>query len=369
MNKTDEFSAKLEAVSGFLRMTGLDGVILRRAENFAWLGCGANNLINNAEETGVASLVVHGDKVLLLANNIETERMFSEELAGLPITDAEVFAWHEPAARGVIISRLAGATRLAADDGSEGLPPVPDGFAQLRYALTECEVARYQELGRDATVAVESSARQVEAGMTEADVAALMADQLRRRNITPIVLLVAAQGRIETWRHPPPKMETVQRCAMLVTCGRRDGLIAAITRLVHLGPVPPEFARRHRAVCAVDATAIGATTPGRRASDLFATIQEAYAANGFPDEWTMHHQGGATGYRAREYIVNADCEETVRANQAFGWNPSICGTKSEDTMLATDSGPCMLTEPGDGWPTLEFEQDGVVLRRADILGL
>ena len=54
------------------------------------------------------------------------------------------------------------------------------------------------------------------------------------------------------------------------------------------------------------------------------------------------------------------------ANQAFAWNPSITGTKSEDTILATDKGPALLTRPVD-WPTLEVEFAGRTVPRADIL--
>ncbi|MHC4788722.1 MAG: hypothetical protein ACYS8K_05885 [Planctomycetota bacterium] len=58
MTKSEEMTVKLERVDGFLNEHGLDGAILGRSDNFAWLGCGASNVVNAAEETGVAALAV-----------------------------------------------------------------------------------------------------------------------------------------------------------------------------------------------------------------------------------------------------------------------------------------------------------------------
>jgi hypothetical protein len=56
---------------------------------------------------------------------------------------------------------------------------------------------------------------------------------------------------------------------------------------------------------------------------------------GYPEEYQLHHQGGAIGYTGRDYKINFQTKEVVQENQGFVWNPSITGSKSEDTMLAT----------------------------------
>ncbi len=367
MDRPEEFAVKLARVERFLAENGLNGAILARSDNFAWLGCGSSNVVDSSQETGVAALAVRQGSVTLIANNIEAERLLTEELDGLDVAATEVFPWHEPARRAAIIKRLAARGRFAADDGSAGLAALPDGFPRLRYALTETEIERYRALGRDAAAAVESAARDVERGITEADVAAITAGECLERSIAPIVLLVAADERVRNWRHPVVKTTPVERCVMIVICGRRQGLVAAATRLVHFGDLPEDLKERHRAACAVDAAMMWATVPGRPASEVFAEAQRAYARNGFPDEWQLHHQGGAIGYQPREYIATPECAEVVEAAQAFAWNPSIRGTKSEDTMLATDDGPVLLTAPGADWPVVRVDRDGATLARADIL--
>src|SRR6185436_18658845 len=51
---------------------------------------------------------------------------------------------------------------------------------------------------------------------------------------------------------------------------------------------------------------------------------------------------------------------------AAAWNPSITGTKSEDTILADADGHQFLTRGGN-WPTLTVEHDGQRLEFVDVL--
>jgi antitoxin VapB len=90
---------------------------------------------------------------------------------------------------------------------------------------------------------------------------------------------------------------------------------------------------------------------------LFRVAADAYAANGFPGEEQLHHQGGATGYWEREWIATPTGTETVVNNQAFAWNPSIRGGKVEDTVLLHD-GKIELLTPTPDLPPLESSANG-----------
>ena len=182
----------------------------------------------------------------------------------------------------------------------------------------------------------------------------------------PWVLLVAADERIEKHRHPLPTGKTVERRLMLVTCAERDGLISACTRLASFGPIGQELADKHRAVARVDAALITTTRPGRTLGQQFAEAQEAYRAVGFGDQWRLHHQGGSCGYLPREVLAGPGNETAIESDQAFAWNPSITGTKSEDTILCGPGGPRLLAEPTD-WPGLTAEWKGQAISRPGIL--
>ena len=58
--------------------------------------------------------------------------------------------------------------------------------------------------------------------------------------------------------------------------------------------------------------------------------------------------------------------DIVQENQAFCWNPSITGTKSEDAMIATSKGPVLLSKPVH-FPILEMEVGGHTFHRPKIL--
>ena len=92
----------------------------------------------------------------------------------------------------------------------------------------------------------------------------------------------------------------------------------------------------------------------------------AYKEKGYPEEWKFHHQGGSIGYTGRDYRVNFKTPDIIQENQAFTWNPSITGTKSEDTIIATSKGPEMITRPFL-YPTLSLSVAGISFTRPTIL--
>jgi antitoxin VapB len=145
---------------------------------------------------------------------------------------------------------------------------------------------------------------------------------------------------------------------MLVTCAEFGGLISCVTRFVRFAPLP---------VCNVDAAVNHATRPGRTLGEVFDDLRRAYAANGFPDEWKLHHQGGSCGYNPRDRIGTPGNDVRVVDNQGFAWNPSITGTKSEDTVIVTGTGVEVLTAHSNEWPSVMGRADGHELRRADVL--
>ena len=91
------------------------------------------------------------------------------------------------------------------------------------------------------------------------------------------------------------------------------------------------------------------TRPGYTLAGAFAECQRFYAEAGFPDEWKLHHQGGLTGYASREIIATPHTHQEIQLGQAFAWNPSVRGTKAEETFVLTESGPEVITHlPEEG---------------------
>lgn len=87
---------------------------------------------------------------------------------------------------------------------------------------------------------------------------------------------------------------------------------------------------------------------------VFDAIRDAYAAVGHPEEWERHHQGGPIGYETREWIATPESTESVPLPMTYAWNPTVQGSKSEDTVLVSADGTTVLSQTGD-WPMTEHE--------------
>jgi len=365
MTRKEERREKLRRVRAYMRQQGLGVVFLTARANFSWLTAGGVNHVATATTDGTTTLAVTARHATILANAIEAPRMMAEEL---PADEFRLvaFPWHSDADRRAAVMDLAAGKRAAADTELYRLKRLAADFVELRYSLTPSEIVRYRRLGRDVSLLMETVGCEIEPGDTEQQVEGLMAELAMAQGIRPFVRLVAADRRIEQFRHPIPTARPLRRRAMIVICGERHGLVVAASRLVNFVPVGRSLRRRHDAVCRVDAALILSTRPGATVGEVLRAGMDAYRREGFADEWRLHHQGGPTGYLGREFLATPGERRRVQPNQAFAWNPSITGTKSEDTILATERGPVLLTQPVD-WPAVEVEFGGHTVRRADIL--
>jgi Xaa-Pro dipeptidase len=362
---TAELQAKLARLRAFCDAGGYQGVLLRRRAGFAWLTGGRNSTVERCSEMGVADLLVTRDACFVLASEIERYRIVEEEGLGALGFELVAFPWGGRDQQEAI-DRLRAGRRMAADAAVPGFEPCAAELADLRATLTPEEVERVRGAARASARSFERVCRELAPGMTEWEAAArLMAASVRDGGDAPVVL-VAFDERMLAYRHPAPSGKKLQRQALLVRCSEQHGLIFSISRIVTFGEPGPDFRKRYAACARVNAEFISATRPGAVGSEIFARGVAAYAAAGYPDEWTRHHQGGAMGYACRDWIADATCRKVVQERQLFGWNPSIVGTKVEDTILATSQGQEILTDM-PGWPGFDVEIGGKVVRCADIL--
>lgn len=360
MTETQE---KLGRVRQLMAARSLDAIVIDRVANFAWLTEGGASYVNTASTFGAVSLLITPDKQYVLTNNIEATRMAAEEpVEGLGY-ELQIDPWYGPSAAA---DKLLAGKKLGSDGGRPGSVDLTAEIAALRLPRTPTEVARFQQLGKACARAMDTAIRQVRPGLTEMEIAGLLAGAAYAQGALPIVNLIATDERIFRFRHPLPTEKKLERYAMLVLCGRRQGLVASVTRLIHFGPLPEELQRKQQACAQVDATFIAKTRPGALLGDVFAAAQAAYAATGFGDQWQLHHQGGPAAYEPREFVATPGNGHAVQVGEVYAWNPSIAGVKSEDTILVgQETNEVLTTIPG--WPALRVEVDGVTWERPAIL--
>ncbi len=359
----NEISRKLSLLRSLAASQGVNALLLQRVSSVAWATAGAVVYVNTARSEGEASLLITEDKQFLFTNNIEAPRLEKEE--GLVIQGWEfaIAPWFET---NHVLQELTGKLKMAADGLFPGVPDLSSEVAHLRANLNQMEGERFRILGRLCAQAMDSAIRPVRPGQTEFEIAGILAGEIERRGVQAILILIATDERIFNFRHPIPTSKNLERYAMLIVCGRQHGLVCSITRLVHFGRLPEEIKKKAQAVARIDAAMIAATRPGRSLGEIFQTAMDEYAHTGYPDEWRLHHQGGPAGYEPREYIARPGAIEEVSLGQVYAWNPSITGTKSEDTILVRETGNEILTAI-PGWPVTIVDVDGVSLERPAVL--
>lgn len=331
---------KERRLAAWCRERGFDGVLLRRRTNVAWLTDGADIHVDGTSSTGIASLLWTPRKKVVHTSTIEARRLADEEFgSGWDVKATDW--WRAPA-------RPKG--RYAAD-----FPDDP--FADVRMPLTGHERRRIRWIGRTAGIVLGTylkSCVRPGGGISEQWHAANLTSAFRHAGLLTPVMLVATDARIARYRHPVPTSRRVGKTLLVAVNARRWGLTVALTRIVHFARrLPPDLRRRHEAVCAVDTTLHRSTQPGARWCDVLAEGIREYRRRGFGDEWKRHHQGGPIGYEGREFRATPSETRRVPDPQAVAWNPSITGTKSEDTILTSGE---ILTETPD-WPVCGSRPD------------
>ncbi len=363
MTKQQEFAVKLFRLRRFLAKEKKAGILINHQNNFSWLTCGGENRVLTASNSGSSELLVTAQKVYLVANNIESSRVMEEELFGLKV-EPLVFPWDEEEKKNKFISRITKPDRLLSDNDSLGKTV---DLSTFHIPMTEPELARYRSLGKKVGESFAVVVKEIRVNDTEHKIAGIMSEILTAQGICPIVLLIAADRRIAKFRHPIPTENRLKKYAMLVVCGRQNGLIVSATRLVSFGKISPELERKHKAVAYVDATFILETRPGKTMAEIFAAGVKAYADSGFPEEWRLHHQGGPTGYAARYFKATLAEERKALSGCGFAWNPSITGTKSEDTVLIAGKKKPEVISATPGWPMIKVVYQGEKINRPAIL--
>ncbi|WP_343550503.1 M24 family metallopeptidase [Pantoea sp.] len=354
-------SDKLTRLQQALADWQLDGVLLTRRDNIAWLTEGASYYVVERAEIGVASLLITRDKVLLLAPDNELPRILAEE--PMPFScDTRSYAWFQT------LESVLPPGKFGSDVSQHGMCDVQSQMINLRQGLNTVEQQRFRTLGHEAAHIVERVARQLRAGVTEWQVEAEIAAACLARGIRPMCTLVAADERIAAFKHPVPTEKKLHR-KMLITLGaERQGLHVSLTRLVHIGEPDEALRQRHKALCQIHAEMLCATQPGRQWKDVFQSIQLAYQEHGYADGWREHHQGGPAGYGCRDWIITPETPGEVQSETALVWNPTLSGVKSEDTFLLHAEGCEALTRTAN-WPLIRVQRGKHTWQFADWLVL
>ncbi len=363
--RREDIEEKHRRICRFLDTTGHDAVVLGRADSIAWFTSGGDLGQDLGSEVGSVLLYVNRGSRAVITDNVQSARVFEEELAGLGFQLKERCWFDEPER---IIQELGHNKRIATDMGGSNFPWTRPGdmLRALRIPLTPLERQRYRELGRTLAQAVEATCRNFHKGEKEADVAGHLAHRLIREGVVPVDLRVACDDRLARYRQPTFKSAPIERQVTITVTGRRFGLCASLSRMVSFGEADAELKKCHGLAAMIDATCVYFSRHQEVVSEVIRRARRIYEKFDRPHEWTLDYLGFLTGYSPREALLLPDSNLALTHGMPLCWSPSIGAARSCDTLVVDSRGYELVTAAQD-WPQLDVAVKGFVISRPGIL--
>jgi antitoxin VapB len=359
-----EVNLKLNRIRKYMERSGLTGVVIARKDNFSWLSCGGNDTVVVPDQEGVGTFVVTGDRLYLVAQVMDGQRLLDEELAGMEIEPVPLRWYEGPRIRKAV--KIAGEVP-AADVPAEGAKYILSDLYSLQYPLTDNEIQKLRLLGKTVDEALRQVADEIKPGMVDYDVEAMILSGLAKDNVRCDVLLVGTDERIFRYRHPSPSGAKIGRYVLLHAAAKYEGLHANVTRSVYFGDsVPVEIEKPYQAALEIEAACVAACVPGNRWCDILEMQKSMLRKRGYPEEWRNHFPGGRTGYSVCECDFSLSADRRIVDRECYDWFITITGAKVEELSLNAAGKREVLSSVGN-WPAKKFEAGGEVIALPELL--
>tara|TARA_R110002095_G_scaffold209879_1_gene196721 strand:- start:1838 stop:3001 length:1164 start_codon:yes stop_codon:yes gene_type:complete len=340
---------KQQQIITFLEQNDLDAVLLQSPENLAWFTAGAD-LTRSGLGESIAAVFITQDARLVACSNVDANQIFDRAIPGLGF-QIKTRPWYEPLSQ--LIKDLCKGRKVASDSGVEQTRNVSEEFKAMRIPLSELEGERIRELGKLVSHAVEATARKVERGLTEQEIAGTLSHRLLKHGVSPKRLQVMVDGQSIRYRHWGFGEDRLERYCVISAVGSQNGLHAAATRTVSLGTPPSSFIKSHHLALLMQATGMYFSKPGWALFDTWNRVKRIYEKYNCPDEWQHADQADIIGYLPAETSILLNSEFKFTPRMAAFWHPSVGPAMTGDTILIEEDQTILIT-PMEQWPTAKI---------------
>lgn len=357
-----DVEGKQAQIAQLLKDIGCDGLLALAPENFAWLTAGgaARGVI---DADALPALYFSAEGRWVLCSNVDTQRLFDEEIDGMGFQLKE-WNWHQ--GRAALLNDVCQGRKVAGDLPFGDCDVVGPRLQALRLQMTTYESACYRALGLLVSHAIEATGRTIAVGDSEREVAGQLAHRLIHRGALPVMITVAADGRSRAYRQGSFTATPVRGYAVLTVTARKYGLCARASRSICFGQPDPLFRKEHDAACKVSATYVASSWPDAAPRQILASGQRIYQLTGAEYDWHQCPQGQVTGRLPVEIELTPNHEQLLQANWAIAWHASVGAAVSCDTFLIADDGPRAMTA-AENWPLKRIKIQGAEFVRPDLL--
>lgn len=340
-----DIDTKQAILAALIAELNCEAVILLMPAHVAWFTGGMNvrGLIADGERPGIYT---NGRQRWLLCSNTDTQRLFDEELDGLGFMLKE---WQWFSGRATLLGELVVGKKVATDRPFPTMPLVNEKLRPELRPLLPSDADRLRDLGLVVAHALEATARKLELGESEEDVAGALAHRIIHKGAEAHAVSVVAEDRAKRYRRAGYTTAPVRGICNLQVTGSRDGLYATASRTVCFGEPPAEFRAEFDTACKVAAIGRLNSHPGGTIAVAVDTASSLLKNTPYEHEWRLSPAGYGTGWFAADELRKAGHDEKFEANQALVWQPRIGAAAVVDTVLVHDDG-CEPLTPTEQWP-------------------
>ena len=357
-----DIDAKQLLVADDLEKMDCEAVVLLMPAHVSWFTAGLNvrGLIADSERPGVYT---NGRQRWLLSSSVDAQRLFDEEL---DLLGFQLKEWSWLTGRSDLLYNITLGRKVAADRPFPNVPMANDRLRPLLRVLSAYEQDRYRELGAAVAHAVEATARALEVGDTEEEIAGQLGYRLLHHGIEPAALSVTADDRGSKFRRAGFTSTPLARTCVLQATGQRDGLYVTCARAVSLGPPPDEFRAANDLAVRIAAVYRSYTVAQATLAPLAEVASVVLAGTPFEFDARLSQPGYSAGRFAAEELRRAGQDEPLSVGQAVVWQPRVGPAACADTVLVTATGAEVVTPPVE-WPFKRITVRGATFDIPDLL--
>ena len=349
----DDFAARRARAAKAAGEAGLTGLLVTPGPDLLYLTGYAPVAIT--ERITLLAVPVSGDPAMIVP---KLERSTAESASG--VAGLEIVDWADGSDPYAATAKLlTGTGRYAISDsawamhllGLQGVLPessyasMTESLPMLRAVKDAAEVERLAAAGAAADRAYEQILTVRFAGRRETEVAADLADLLRRFGHSQVDFTVVGSGPNGANPHHEIGERVIENGDMVVLDfgGLKYGYGSDTTRTVHVGEPTDEEREVHEIVCRAQQAGFDAVRPGIQCQDVDRAARAVITDAGY-GEYFIHRTGHGIGMTTHEppYMVEGETLP-VRPGMCFSIEPGIYlpgrfGVRIEDIVTVTADG-------------------------------
>jgi Xaa-Pro dipeptidase len=336
--------ARLGQVTEILAEMQCEAVVFILPQHISWL-CGGLNLRGLFADTERPGIYTNGKQRWILCSNLDSQRLFDEELDRLGFQLKE---WQWATGRAALLGELTNGKKVACDRPFPNMPLINEKLRSVVRPLSDYDLSVYRKLGRGVAHALEATARNAEPLDTEQELAGHIAHRLMRHGIEPSAVTVSGAQHNAKYPRPGVTKDVPQGVVRLQATGSWDGFYVTCSRSFCVGLPTAQERQDHDFACKLSAAYRSYLMP----EETFATVAEAGKRLTFNTDYEFDSRLTPLGYGTGR--VNAEELRRMGQDERFQVNQPLITQARAGSALIVDTvvvqSPLMGVTPTSDWP-------------------